>query len=311
MFKPDQALGQTVEIRIQAPPQHLKTANGFRRIQLTLIRSHQPSNQVSTFSRWAAVANAQFIGDMISNGWVTVESMARHDKSEDLTMVTPVVVDFPLRGEWITPNTPGTKVPSHGTDLFGERFAYDFVGVDQKSRSTRFYRPNPLHYLILGVRLQDCFGWGQPIFSATPGIVIRAEDGWPERNPVHLARDLPVLFENARSVNLKQAVDLRSLSGNFMIIESSDGYTVYAHAQTGSIRVSPGDKVIPGQWLANVGHSGNSTAPHLHFHIMDHHDPWKAQGIPCCFRDYEVFHKGVWRLAQNGIPKATDRIRKR
>ena len=225
-------------------------------------------------------------------------------------MLTPVIVDFPLRGEWISPNTPGTKVPSHGTDLFGERYAYDFVGIDPGSRSMRFYRPSLLRYLIFGVRLQDCFGWGQPIFSATTGLVVRAEDGWSERDPVHAVRDSLMLLKNARAVNSNQTIDLRSLSGNFVIIETNDGYAVYAHAQTGSIIVSPGDEVIPGQRLANVGHSGNSTAPHLHFQLMDHPDPWKAQGIPCGFRDYEVFHQGAWHPVQNGIPRATDRIRK-
>ena len=225
-------------------------------------------------------------------------------------MHTPIVVDFPLRGEWIAPNTPGTRVPSHGTDMLGERYAYDFVGIDPGSRTMRFYRPSPLHYLLLGVRLQDCFGWGRPIFSSSAGNVIRAEDGWPERDPVHLARDVPLMLKNARTVHSTQALDLRSLSGNFIIIETSDGYAVYAHAQTGSIAVSPGDRVIPSQRLANVGHSGNSTAPHLHFQLMDHPDPWKAQGILCCFRDYEVFQQGAWHPVQNGIPKATDRIRK-
>ena len=225
-------------------------------------------------------------------------------------MLSPVVVDFPLRGEWIAPNTPGAKVPSHGTDLFGERYAYDFVGIDPGSRKTRFFRPSSLRYLILGAHLQDFFGWGQPIFSAAAGIVVRAEDGWPERNPVHPVKDFLIRLQNARAVSSGQTIDLRSLAGNFIIVETSDGYVVYAHAQTGSIIVSAGVKVISGQRLANVGHSGNSTAPHLHFHVMDHPDPWKAQGIPCCFRDYEVFHQGGWRLVQNGIPKATGRIRK-
>jgi len=225
-------------------------------------------------------------------------------------MSVPVVIDFPLRGEWIAPNTPGTKVPSHGTDLLGQRYAYDFVCIDPQSRSLRFYRSSPLHYLILGVRLQDCFGWGKPIFSSTAGVVVLVEDGLPERNPVHLARDLSILLKNARTFNSKQTADFRSLSGNFIIIETIHGYAVYAHAQTGSITVSPGDKVVPGQQLANVGHSGNSTAPHLHFQLMDHQDPWKAQGILCCFRDYEVFREGAWRLVQDSIPKATDRIRK-
>jgi hypothetical protein len=59
-------------------------------------------------------------------------------------MLTPVVVDFPLRGEWFAPNTPGTKIPSHGTDLLGATYAYDFVGIDPKSRSMRFFHPSLL-----------------------------------------------------------------------------------------------------------------------------------------------------------------------
>ncbi|MDT8306625.1 MAG: M23 family metallopeptidase [Anaerolineae bacterium] len=225
-------------------------------------------------------------------------------------MPTPVVVDFPLRGVWITPNTPAKRVPSHGTDALGVRYAYDFVGIDHRSRSTRFYRSSLLRYLLLGVRLQDCYGWGQPIFSATAGTVVQAADGWPERNPVHPARDLPIMLKNAWTFDTKRATDFRPLSGNHVIVESSDGYVVYAHAQTGSIKVSSGDDVIPGQLLANVGHSGNSTAPHLHFHLMDHLDPRRAQGIPCSFREYEVFRDGAWRTVQNGIPTHTDRIRK-
>ena len=225
-------------------------------------------------------------------------------------MQTPVVVDFPLRGLWNPANTPGTKIPSHGTDLLGERYAYDFVGIDPNRRSMRFYRPSPLQYLTRGVRLQDCYGWGQPIFCAVAGVVVQAEDGYPERNPVHLAWDIPNLLKNARTFNLNQTKDLRTLSGNFIIIESNAGYAVYAHAQTGSIIVSKGEKVEAGQHLANVGHSGNSTAPHLHFQLMDDPDPWKAQGILCCFREYEVFGQGAWHLVLNGIPKAVDRIRK-
>ncbi|MEA4906855.1 MAG: M23 family metallopeptidase [Anaerolineaceae bacterium] len=226
-------------------------------------------------------------------------------------MKLPIVVDFPLRGEWIAPNTPGTKVPSHGTDLLGERYAYDFVGIDPQSRSKRFYRPGLLHYLLLGVRLQDCYGWGRPIYAATAGTVLRAEDGWPERDPVHLIRDYPNMIQNARALRANQALDLRALSGNFIIVAGKDAYAVYAHAQTGSLLVSPGDPVVPGQPLARVGHTGNSTAPHLHFQLMEHPDPWQAQGLPCCFRDYEVFQAGAWRPVHNGIPTASDRIRKR
>ncbi|MHB1134308.1 MAG: M23 family metallopeptidase [Chloroflexota bacterium] len=225
-------------------------------------------------------------------------------------MFSPVVVDFPLRGEWITPNTPGTRVPSHGTDMLGERYAYDFVGVEPGSRGRRFYRPSPLRYLLLGVRLQECFGWGRPIFATTAGVVVRAEDGWPERSPVHPLRDLFLMLKNARSFRSERTGDIRALTGNFVVVAGREGYAVYAHAQTGSLRVTVGEQVAPGQWLANVGHSGNSTAPHLHFQLMDRQDHWQAQGIPCCFRAYEVLDNGAWRPVENGIPRATDRIRR-
>jgi hypothetical protein len=226
-------------------------------------------------------------------------------------MLTPLVVEFPLRGQWFAPNTPGTKVPSHGTDLLGATYAYDFIGLDARSGSMHFFRPGWVQYLIFGVRLQDFFGWGQPIFSATTGTVVQAQDGWPERNPVHPVRDFLIRVKNARAFTSKQVKDYRILAGNFIIIETSDGYAVYAHAQTGSIVVSPGEEVSAGQRLANVGHSGNSTAPHLHFQMMDHPDPWQAQGLPCSFREYEVFQDGAWHLVQDGIPNSKDRIRKR
>ena len=226
-------------------------------------------------------------------------------------MNTPVVVDFPLKGEWVSPNTPGSKVPSHGTDILGARYAYDFVGIDPETRGRRYYRSSLLRYLTLGVELEDFFGWGQPIFSATAGTVVEVEDGQPERNPVHPLRDFSIRVKNARAFTSGENKAYEMVAGNFVIVESNEGYVVYAHAQTGSILVAVGESVVTGQRLAKVDHSGNSTAPHLHFQLMDDADPWKAQGIPCCFREYEIFQDGSWHVVQNSIPKITDRIRKR
>ncbi|HJS27439.1 MAG TPA: M23 family peptidase, partial [Actinomycetota bacterium] len=39
----------------------------------------------------------------------------------------PVVVGFPLRGEWAAATTPAHRIPSHGTDMLGQRYAFDFV----------------------------------------------------------------------------------------------------------------------------------------------------------------------------------------
>ena len=52
----------------------------------------------------------------------------------------PIIVEFPLRGEWLSPNTPGTKIPSHGTNQLGTRYAYDFIQVDWERKGWPSYR---------------------------------------------------------------------------------------------------------------------------------------------------------------------------
>jgi hypothetical protein len=42
---------------------------------------------------------------------------------------------------------------------------------------------------------------------------------------------------------------------------------------------------------------------------MADHREGNPGGVPCAFRRYEVEREGQWRLIENGIPKATDRIR--
>lgn len=39
-----------------------------------------------------------------------------------INMNKPIVVEFPLRGEWLSPNTPGAKIPSHGTNQAAVRY---------------------------------------------------------------------------------------------------------------------------------------------------------------------------------------------
>jgi murein DD-endopeptidase MepM/ murein hydrolase activator NlpD len=56
-------------------------------------------------------------------------------------------------------------------------------------------------------------------------------------------------------------------------------FALYAHLQPGSLRVKLGDKVKAGEVLALLGNSGNSDAPHLHFHLMDANSPLGAEGL--------------------------------
>ena len=56
--------------------------------------------------------------------------------------------------------------------------------------------------------------------------------------------------------------------GEYVVINHHDGtMTLYAHMLSGSRAVSPGQKVSQGQPIGQVGSTGNSTGPHLHFEV--------------------------------------------
>lgn len=106
--------------------------------------------------------------------------------------------------------------------------------------------------------------------------------------------------------------DLRPLLGNHIILKMSEKevYAFPAHARCGSIRVREGEKVATGQQVAEVGHSGNSTAPHLHFHLMDRANILEAAGVPCRFREYEALGEdSVWRKVVDGVPGKREFVR--
>jgi len=56
-------------------------------------------------------------------------------------------------------------------------------------------------------------------------------------------------------------------------------FAFYAHLQPGSLRVKLGDKVRAGQVIGLVGNTGNSTEPHLHFHISNATSPLGSGGF--------------------------------
>ncbi|QYG92478.1 peptidoglycan DD-metalloendopeptidase family protein [Iamia sp. SCSIO 61187] len=221
----------------------------------------------------------------------------------------PTVVDLPLRGEWTVERTPAERIPSHGTDVMGQRYAYDLLRTDDR-HGGRVHPAGALRWILVGGRTQDCYGWGEPVHAALGGEVVAAVDGEPERGWIHVLREAwAVLRTTLRFAARSGSIDPVQLAGNHVIVRTAHVFAVYAHLAPGSVVVVPGQQVVVGDVVGRLGHSGNSTAPHLHFHLMDSPDPMRAHGIPCAFATYDLRRDGRWHPVRAGIPERGDRVR--
>lgn len=221
----------------------------------------------------------------------------------------PIVIEFPLRGEWNAPTTPAKRVPSHGTNRMGLRYAFDFLQLNWSNPKKPSYKVSFLHYLFFGVPLKKCYCWGESIYAPCDGEVVFVEDGNRERKVAHWLVDSLIATKNALFFNERKH-NFKKIAGNYVILKSSkDVYIAFVHLQKNSVKVCLHDQLKKGTYIGNVGHSGNSTFPHLHFQLMDSDDVANSRGIPCLFEQYELYQNGDWKTVYNQIPSAKDRIR--
>lgn len=60
---------------------------------------------------------------------------------------------------------------------------------------------------------------------------------------------------------------LGAIGNHIVIMHNPGSYSLYAHLQTNTIKVKPGQIVKQGDVIAKLGNTGNSSAPHLHFQM--------------------------------------------
>ena len=184
-----------------------------------------------------------------------------------------VTIGPPLRGgPWLTGNGPAdasghrrSLIPIYGTPAIAQRFAIDFVKVADDNKT---FKGDQL-------KNESYYAEGVDALAVANGTVVEVKDSIPENVPGINSRAVPITLE--------------TVGGNHVIIDIGGGYYgFYAHLKPGSLKVKLGDKVTRGQVIGLVGNTGNSTEPHLHFHVADAISPLGSEGVPYRLDSFEI-----------------------
>jgi hypothetical protein len=198
-----------------------------------------------------------------------------------------VVLALPFTGRWLVQNSPARRVPSHGVDVLGQRFAIDFVGVDERGRTSAIHDWRT----VLATEPPERFvAFGRPILAPAAGVVVHAHDGEDD----HAARrSQAALVPYALGARARLRAGAPAVAGNHVTIGLPGGtFVSLVHLRRGSLRVQVGDEVALGQQVAECGNSGNSTQPHVHLQVTDSADFSVARGVPVEFRDFREWPRG-------------------
>ncbi len=167
------------------------------------------------------------------------------------------VYRMPLKGRWFV--LTGPDIADHHRNWQNTEFAYDFSRTDNGGSqfSKQGYAP------------ADYYAYGQPVFAVADGIVEKAIDQFPEA-PLRMKNETVAEYQTRMSDRMNEnfANNPDANYGNIVVIAHENGeFSSYTHLKRGSIRVKVGDRVKAGARLGDVGQSGNSLKPHLHFDV--------------------------------------------
>jgi hypothetical protein len=195
----------------------------------------------------------------------TVERRQQKSVSRDSARTTLLL---PLRGRWWVAGGHFNLEPHSRSHLSALSYAYDFIQLGDGGKS---YRND-------GRKNSDYYSYGQPVLAAATGRVITSVDGIEENVPSHTPGRNPESYRSPAEI---------PISGNHVVIQhAEDEHTFYAHLQP-CLNVSVNQHVKAGDVIGKVGNSGESTEPHLHFHLADGASLESSNGIPITFEGWK------------------------
>ncbi|MDG3581195.1 M23 family metallopeptidase [Galbibacter pacificus] len=181
-----------------------------------------------------------------------------------------LVLGAPLKGGyWTTVYEPSWErghrrviYTLNGKARIPGRYAIDFIKVDKNGT----YATGDENIVA------NWLGYRADVFAVADGIVSAVGSDFLES---------PTISDHPRH-SADQA------TGNYISIKIGDSqFAFYEHLRPGSIKVKVGQKIKKGELIASLGFTGQTTGPHLHFHVADTNSPLGAEGIPFVFEKFQ------------------------
>jgi murein DD-endopeptidase MepM/ murein hydrolase activator NlpD len=161
---------------------------------------------------------------------------------------------LPFEGEWTVFWGGDTREQNHHVVIPAQKNAFDIMICNEQGKT----------YKTDGKTNEDYYAFEQPLVAPCNAEVVWVVDGVKDNKP----GDLNPIFVPGNSLMLKT---------------QNNEYMLFAHFKNHSVKVKEGDRVKQGQLLGLCGNSGNSSEPHLHFHIENVEDMNTATGAKCYF----------------------------
>ena len=187
-----------------------------------------------------------------------VSPMRRGAPSRYNEYSTQAVMSLPFGGEWYVFWGGRFVESNYHAEATDQAFAMDFLIIRDRRSHTGD-----------GKRNEDYFCFGEPILAPGDGMVVASENSLLDQPPGVMNPSQPL--------------------GNYVIIDHHTGeFSFLAHLQQGSVTVRPGMQVRRGDVIGKCGNSGNSSEPHLHYHLQNTATFGKGEGMPVQFADFDV-----------------------
>lgn len=197
----------------------------------------------------------------------------------------------PVTGaNWIADNGP-SLMSHHRTGLFvaggrahlSRRYAIDWKQQDAQGEM----------YSGDARDVRSYYSYGENVFAVADAVVLSATDGLPDNIP-----------RTAAGFNTAVPITMENVAGNAIVLDLGDGqFAYYAHLKPGSVRVKAGERVKRGEWLGQIGNSGDARWPHLHFQVTIGPDILASEGVPFLIDRYRAKEdSGTWTTRNREYP---------